>query len=89
MKGIAEAYAGCVSGAIPKNDYLSLIQETGFADVVVASERQIDVPAELIARSLTPEQREEAVKNDLYVMSVTVTGVKSLIAHAPSVTSGT
>ena len=89
VKGIAEAYAGCVSGAIPKKDYLSLIQETGFADVVVASERQIDIPAELIARSLTPEQREEAVKNDLYVMSVTVTGVKPLIAHAPSVTSGT
>jgi hypothetical protein len=43
---------------------------------VVASERQIDIPAELIARSLTPEQREEAIKNDLYVMSVTVTGVK-------------
>jgi arsenite methyltransferase len=76
VKGIAEAYAGCVSGAIPKTDYLSLIQEAGFADVVVASERRIDIPAELIAGSLTPEQREEAVKNDLYVMSVTVTGVK-------------
>jgi arsenite methyltransferase len=76
VKGIAEAYAGCVSGAIPKNDYLSLIQQAGFADVAVVSERQIDVPADLIARSLTPEQREEAEKNDLYVMSVTVTGVK-------------
>jgi len=79
VKGIAEAYAGCVSGAIPKNDYLGLIQETGFADVVVASERQIEIPAELIAGSLTPEQREEATKNDLYVMSVTVTGVKSRV----------
>jgi ubiquinone/menaquinone biosynthesis C-methylase UbiE len=76
VKGIAEAYAGCVSGAIPKTDYLSLIQQAGFADVVVASERQIDIPAELIARSLTREQREEAIKNELYVMSVTVTGVK-------------
>ena len=51
-------------------------RETGFADVVVASERQIDIPADLIARSLTPEQREEAVESDLYVMSVTVTGLK-------------
>jgi len=76
VKGIAEAYAGCVSGAIPKSDYLSLIKEAGFADVVVASKRPIDVPAELIARSLTPEQREEAEAKDLYVMSVTVTGVK-------------
>ena len=30
LKGIAEAYAGCVAGAIPKQDYLELIQQTGF-----------------------------------------------------------
>jgi arsenite methyltransferase len=77
VKGIAEAYAGCVSGAIPKADYLKLIQESGFSQVEVASERRIDLPAELVIKSLTREQREEAVKNDLHVMSVTVTAVKS------------
>jgi len=76
VKGIAEAYAGCVSGAMPKNDYLGLIRDTGFTGVAVASERRIDIPADLVARSLTPGQREEAVKNDLHVMSVTVTAVK-------------
>ena len=76
LKGIAEAYAGCVSGAIPKEDYLKLIQETGFSQVTVASERRINVPAELIAKSLTGEQQEEAANNDLHVMSVTVTATK-------------
>jgi len=76
LKGVAEAYAGCVSGAIPKEDYLQLIRETGFSHVDVASERRIQVPAELVTRSLTPEQREEAVKTDLHVMSVTVTAAK-------------
>ncbi len=76
VKGVAEAYAGCVSGKIKKNDYLSLIQQAGFADVVLVSERHIDIPADLIAKSLAPEQLKEGVKNDLYVMSVTVTGVK-------------
>jgi ubiquinone/menaquinone biosynthesis C-methylase UbiE len=76
LKGIAEAYAGCVSGAIPKEDYLKLIQETGFNRVTVASERRIHVPVELVAKSLTREQQEEAVDNDLHVMSVTVTAVK-------------
>jgi hypothetical protein len=77
VKGIAEAYAGCVSGAIPKADYLKLIRESGFGQVEVASERRIQVPAELVARSLTREQREVAVSSDLHVMSVTVTAVKS------------
>ena len=76
IKDIAEAYAGCVSGAIAKKDYLKLIQETGFENVEVASERRIQVPAELVANSLTMQQHEEALSNDLHVMSVTVTATK-------------
>jgi arsenite methyltransferase len=76
LKGIAEAYAGCVAGAIPKGDYLELIQQTGFSDITLTSERQIHVPADLVTKSLTPEQQEEAVLNDLRVMSITVTAKK-------------
>lgn len=43
LKGIAETYAGCVSGAIPKADYLKLIQETGFSQVALASKRRIKI----------------------------------------------
>jgi len=76
VQGIAEAYAGCVSGAIPKDDYLTVIDETGFSQVKVASERRIDIPAELLVQSLTSEQQQEAQTNDLHVMSVTVTAQK-------------
>ena len=76
LKDIAEAYAGCVSGAIPKQDYLNIIKNNGFGCITVASERRINVPAELIASSLTSEQQEEALGGDLHVMSVTVTAVK-------------
>ena len=77
VKGIAEAYAGCVSGAIPKAHYLQLIREAGFERVKVAVERRIEVPADLIAKSLTRQQREVAEKTDLHVMSVTVTALKT------------
>ena len=76
LKGVAEAYAGCVAGAIPKEDYLELIRKTGFSAITVASERRIHVPTELIAKSLSREQQEEAVGKDLHVMSVTVTAMK-------------
>ena len=76
LKGIAEAYAGCVSGAIPKENYLQLIQQAGFNHIAIASERQIQVPAELITQSLTLKQQEEVVINNLQVLSVTVTAQK-------------
>jgi len=76
LKDIAEAYAGCVAGAIPKEDYLQLIQQTGFSHVTVASEKRIQVPVDLVTKSLTGEQQAEAAINDLHVMSVTVTATK-------------
>jgi len=77
-KEIAEAYAGCVAGAIPKDQYLQLIQQSGFNDVEIASERRIDVPESFLSETLTPSQQAELERSDLYVMSVTVKGYKPL-----------
>ncbi len=76
VKNIAEAYAGCVAGAIPKSDYLNLIRDTGFVNVTIVSERIIQVPAELFENSLTTNQYKQVVDKDLHVMSVTVTAIK-------------
>jgi SAM-dependent methyltransferase len=73
-RGVAEAYAGCVSGAIPRQDYLDLISQAGFESVNIAAERRIDLPEEWLDRLLTEEQRREAEQHDLHVLSVTVTG---------------
>lgn len=78
LEGIAEAYAGCVSGAMVKADYLHVIRNSGFGEVTVASERRIEVPARLVEQMLTADQQEEAARSDLHVMSVTVTAVKPL-----------
>jgi len=75
-KGVAEAYAGCVAGAIPKKDYLQLIQETGFSRIEVAKERRIEIPTGLLAGSLTPGQQEQVANSDLHVLSVTVKAFK-------------
>jgi SAM-dependent methyltransferase len=76
VKDIAEAYAGCVSGSIPRADYLEIISESGFDRIAVATERRIEVPAELLERSLTDQQRDEADRTDLHVLSITVTAFK-------------
>ncbi len=76
VRGIAEAYAGCVSGAMTKADYLKVIQQTGFLDLEVATERRIHIPPGLLGQKLTPGQRLAAEKSDLHLMSVTVTARK-------------
>ena len=76
VQGIADAYAGCVAGAIPKEDYLDIIRTTGFGDIEVKSERRIEIPAVLLEKSLTGAQRAEAARHDLHVLSVTVKAVK-------------
>jgi SAM-dependent methyltransferase len=76
VQGIADAYAGCVAGAIPRDEYLRIVGESGFSAIEVAAERRIEVPAELIAGSLTPAQSAEARRQDLHVLSVTVKAVK-------------
>jgi SAM-dependent methyltransferase len=74
--GIAAAYAGCVSGAIPRSDYLQKIRDAGFRDVEIVSERRVELPEALLDEWLTPEQLSEAAASDIHVMSVTVKAVK-------------
>ena len=73
---IAAAYAGCVSGAIPRSEYLQIIGEAGFRDVEIVSERRVELPEALLDEWLTPEQLSEAAASDIHVMSVTVRAVK-------------
>jgi len=43
----AELWAGCVSGALQKEEYLSIARAAGF-DLVVEKERVIEVPDEIV-----------------------------------------
>ncbi|MBI5463497.1 MAG: arsenite methyltransferase, partial [Ignavibacteriales bacterium] len=48
IQQVAALYAGCVSGALKKNEYLRLLSEAGFANVVVKKEKKIDVPDDIL-----------------------------------------
>lgn len=45
-RGIAELYAGCISGAIDESAYVRLLEKAGFEDVRVVAEKVYDVPDE-------------------------------------------
>lgn len=72
IKNAAEMYAGCVSGAIQKKDYLQLIEENGFQNITLQKEKKIVVPDDILSHYLN-EQELAAFKNsDTGIYSVTV-----------------
>jgi SAM-dependent methyltransferase len=71
-KEVAELYAGCVSGAIQKDEYLSIIQKTGFTNITLQKEKPIIIPDELLTAYLNEEEIATYRNGDIQIISVTV-----------------
>ena len=52
LKSAAEMYAGCVSGAIQKEAYLSLIADSGFKNIEVQKQKPIIIPNDILEKYL-------------------------------------
>jgi ubiquinone/menaquinone biosynthesis C-methylase UbiE len=72
VQQLAELYAGCVSGAMQKQDYLRTIQEAGFTDIVIQKDRKITLPDELLHQHLTDEEFEAFKASQIGIFSLTV-----------------
>jgi ubiquinone/menaquinone biosynthesis C-methylase UbiE len=71
-KEVAELYAGCVSGAIQKNEYLAIIEEAGFKNVAVQKDKAIIVPDDILGNYLNTEEIIAYKKSDTKIASITV-----------------
>jgi arsenite methyltransferase len=76
-KEIAELYAGCVSGAIGKNEYLTIIEEAGFSNITVQKEKEITLPDEILAQYLSAEEIKDYKNQKARIISVTVFAQKA------------
>jgi arsenite methyltransferase len=72
LRQSAEMYAGCISGAIQKDDYLSVIEKAGFKNIVVQKERRIAVPDEILSVYLGNTELEKYTAGELGIYSITV-----------------
>ncbi len=71
-KEVAELYAGCVSGAIQKKDYLSIIEEAGFKNMVLQKDKAIVIPDSILADYLSAEEIAAYKKGNTKITSITV-----------------
>jgi hypothetical protein len=65
-------YAGCVSGAIQKNDYLEIIQNAGFKNIQIQKEKSIHIPDEILLKYLNNQELDEFRKSKTGIFSITV-----------------
>lgn len=72
LKNAAEMYAGCVSGALPKDVYLNIIHTTGFKKISVQKEKPIIIPDDILKNYLTPSEMEAYKTSGAGIFSVTV-----------------
>jgi arsenite methyltransferase len=68
----AEMYAGCVAGAIQKQEYLDLIKATGFTNITLQKEKAITVPDDILAQYLSADEIAAFKSSGTGIYSVTV-----------------
>ena len=72
LKESAELYAGCVSGALPQEEYLQEVTQAGFQGIKIQKERRITLSDELLSEHLTAEEITRFNESDTGLFSVTV-----------------
>jgi ubiquinone/menaquinone biosynthesis C-methylase UbiE len=76
IKQAAEMYAGCVAGAIDKDEYVKIIEGKGFVDVIIQKEKQISVPDEIMLNFLSEAELHSFKEAGTGIYSITVYGKK-------------
>ena len=76
MKEAVEFYAGCVSGAIQKNEYLDIIKTTGFVNIEVQKEKKIVIPDSILLQYISQRELLQWKNSGTRIYSLTVYGEK-------------
>jgi len=72
LKEDAEMYAGCIAGAIQKNDYLKQIEKAGFVNITIQKEKPIAIPDDILEKYLSKKESMEFNKGNTGIFSISV-----------------
>ncbi|MEQ8337604.1 MAG: arsenite methyltransferase [Cyclobacteriaceae bacterium] len=68
----AEMYAGCVAGAIQKEEYLQFIKDAGFENITLQKEKPISIPEDILSKYLTEQETADFNNGGTGIFSITV-----------------
>lgn len=83
IKSAAEMYAGCVASAIQKDDYLNIIRNAGFSNLVLQKEKPIIVPDDILKNYLNHQEITQYKNSSTRIYSITVFGENSGACCSP------
>ena len=72
IKNTAEMYAGCVAGAIQKDEYLQLIEANDFKNITIQKDKAIIIPDDILSNYLSSEQVASFKQSGTGIRSITV-----------------
>jgi arsenite methyltransferase len=76
MQKDAEMYAGCVSGASEINEYLKIVENSGFVNIKVHKQKEIRLPETLLSEYNDPNELRSYCEGNTGIFSITVSAYK-------------
>jgi arsenite methyltransferase len=76
LQEAAELYAGCISGAMQKSEYLNVIRSSGFKNIEIKTAMKNIIPEEMLMEYLTADELTAFRKLRIGIYSITVTADK-------------
>lgn len=76
LKLSAEMYAGCVAGALQKEEYLQIIESQGFSDIQIHKERKIEVPDSVLEEFISDLELDSFKTSGSGIYSITISAKK-------------
>ena len=76
MKNIVELYAGCIAGAMVKDEYITTIKNAKFKNVEIKKEKTVYLPDNFLLQYLSQDELIYFRNSGVQVLSITVNGTK-------------
>ena len=77
VRNSVKAYAGCIGGALLKDEYLQLIEKAGFVNVDI--QKEVQFPVEVVIADPTAKAATEKLK-------ISMEDVEKIVKSAASIT---
>lgn len=75
IRAAAELYAGCISGALKKDDYIEKIRRSGFPEPKIFKEKKVPIPDSILLEYMTRDEIDD-FRKDNFILSITLNGSK-------------
>jgi hypothetical protein len=72
IKAAATMYAGCVSGAVQKDEYLNIVKNAGFKNLTIQKEKLITIPDQILLDYMTIDEAKQFIRSGYGIYSITV-----------------